>query len=240
MSSPKVAVDIRRSLSLVGVQLREECSCHYKRQPMFTKRVGQGGYMALPGYETEPLHFSWGNAREISGSSSSQLDEHRAAAAPLHWYLRMMSSCWRCQPPPHLQPTFIIYLSHTHLSRLVCGGGVFSREVVFGQMVMVHGWQAERMMSTAVEARFLLSTNNAPVAPPDIVGHEIGLILLSASDVISVPVSESLLQISHLPICYRCKHSADTLVKSATSYNHNNFSSPFVSPDGAIIFVVGC
>lgn len=81
MSSPLLQSDygshwwMARYPQISGIQLRQ-CGClsrHYKSEhiyAMFTRRVGQGGYMALPGVKTEPLHLSWGNAREISVAAS--------------------------------------------------------------------------------------------------------------------------------------------------------------------------
>lgn len=108
---------------------------HSERQPNISMFTGGGGVHRFEWYETEPLHFSMGKASEISVAAS--------------WMRGSTESC--CATPlipendvimlkvsviPYPQPTSIISLSHT--IRSVCGGGVW-RDVVFGQMVMVHG-----------------------------------------------------------------------------------------------------
>lgn len=129
---------------------------------------GLGGYMALPGMKQSP-YISAGEIQDKSVLQSAGW-EAQHAAAPLHWYLRMMSSCWKVSAPP-FNTSHTSFPRHPAPPRFHLGKriyGVLSWEMLFGQMLMVHGWQAERVMSTAEKAHpmlmnLLLSTHNAPV-----------------------------------------------------------------------------
>lgn len=85
---------------------------------MFTKRVGQGGYTALPGMKQSPHILAGGNARDISATAS--------------WVRGSIQSC--CATPlipendvimlkvsatPHPQPTSIITRTHISADLLV-------------------------------------------------------------------------------------------------------------------------
>lgn len=148
--------------------------------------------------------------------------------------------------PPSPSPTHFHYLSLTHLSRRVCGGvcGVCSDR---WSWFMVHGWQPERMISSAVGALLvnrLLSSDNTLVTKP------LGLASARTSAAMNptsfhcqkiafsiFTVLRWLLRICRLPICSPLKHGRVTverynrwwdnreklnsLPRNTTLYNHD-------------------
>lgn len=117
-----------RKYSIIGI---------IKDIAVFTMRVlffFWGGGLKLPGMKQSPYI----SAREIQSKSGSTQSCCATPLIPENDVIMLKVSA----TPPY--PFHLHYLAHTSLQELLWEWSVFSRGMVFAQMVMVHCWQSRR------------------------------------------------------------------------------------------------